>query len=195
MIKIPFEGKMMNVITQKLRYIPASEDPLSADVYFIEGDHCCYIYDVGNNAHSLHQINQTAKEKSVILSHYHKDHTGNIAQIHCRDLYVGKKTYEMIGKGMIVEDILTICDGIKIEIMHCPSVHTDGSLIANIDHMHTLIGDLYFTRHPFDKEKAMKMIEFLTGIDTKYFVISHREDDKVVLKETLIAELQDYFGL
>ena len=183
----------MNTIGKRIKYVPATNDPLSADVYLIDGDKYCYIYDVGNNENSLQYINQLGKEKVVILSHYHKDHTGNIEEIHYRDLYVGKKTHESIGKGIIVEDKLTINDGVKIEIAHCISPHTDGSLIVTVDNEYTLIADLYFTRPPFDKDKAMKMLESLRNIDTKYFVISHQEEEKVILKETLIQELTEYF--
>ena len=184
----------MNAIGNRIKYLPATNEPLSADVYFIDGNKYCYIYDVGNNENSLQYINQLGKEKVVILSHYHKDHTGNIADLYYRDLYVGKKTYESIGKGIIVEDKLTINDGVKIEIAHCISPHTDGSLIITVDNEYTLIADLYFTRPPFDKAKALNMIESLKMIDTKHFVISHQEDEKVIPKEKLISELTDYFS-
>ena len=41
----------------------------------------------------------------------------------------------------------------------------------------------------------MKMIESLRDIDTKYFVISHQENEKVIPKDKLITELLVYFGL
>ena len=187
-------GERMNLITERIKYIPATCDPLSADVYFIEGDKYCYIYDVGNDDNSLHHINEVEKEKIVVLSHYHEDHVGNIDCINYRNLYVGKKTYETIGNGKLVEDVITINDGVKIEIIHCTSPHTDGSLILNVDNEYTLIADLYFTRPPFDRDKAIKMIDILNNINTKYFVISHQEDEKIVSKEKLVAELLDYFN-
>ena len=187
-------GDDMNTIGKRIKYVPATNDPLSADVYLIDGDKYCYIYDVGNNENSLQYINQLGKEKVVILSHYHKDHTGNIEGIHYHDLYVGKKTHEVIGKGIVVEDKFTINDGVKIDVTHCTSPHTDGSLIITVDNEYTLIADLYFTRPPFDKDKTMKMIESLRDIDTKYFVVSHQEDEKVIPKEKLISELTDYFS-
>ena len=181
------------MIAEKIKYLPATDNPLSADVYFIEGDRYCYIYDVGNDDHSLHSINQADKETVIILSHYHKDHIGNMERIDVRNLYVGKKTYETIRKGKIVENAFTIHDGVKIEVIPCQSPHTEGSLIINIDNEYTLIADLYFTRPPFDVSKAMKMIETLKSIDTKYFVVSHQEAEKVIPKEKLILELYDYF--
>lgn len=183
----------MYVINSRIKYLPATNDPLSADVFFIDGNHYCYIYDVGNNDRSLFHINQIEKEKNIILSHYHKDHTGNITNIDYRNLYVGKTTFETIGKGTVIEDALTINDGVKIDIIHCISPHTDGSLIVTVDNEYTLIADLYFTRPPYDKEKAIQMIEFLRNIDTKYFVISHREDEKILTKAELIIGLTEYF--
>ena len=184
----------MNTIGKRIKNLPATNDPLSADAYYIEGDQYCYVYDVGNDDRSLQYINQLSKEKIIILSHHHKDHTGNIAGLHYRNLYIGKKTHESIGKGIIIEDKLTINDGVKIEIAHCVSPHTDGSLIITVDNEYTLIADLYFTRPPFDKEKAMNMIDSLRSIDTKYFVISHQEDEKVIPKDKLIVELTAYFN-
>lgn len=185
----------MNQIGERINYLPATNDPLCADVFGIDGDQYCYVYDVGSDERSLRYINQLDKEKVVVLSHFHKDHTGNIDGIHYRDLFVGKKTYEAIGKGIIIEDTITINDGVKIEIAHCVSPHTDGSLIITVDHEYTLIADLIFTRPPFDMDKAMKMLESLRNIDTKYFVISHQEDEKVIPKEKLIGELTTYFNL
>lgn len=183
----------MNLITDRIKYLPATSDPLSADVYFIVGDKYCYIYDVGNNDHSLHCINQTDKEKVIILSHYHKDHVGNIEHIVAHSLYVGKKTYETIGKGQIVEKTFSITDGVKIDVIPCPSPHTDGSLIINVDNEYTIIADLFFTRPPFDVSKAMMMIETLKSVETKYYVVSHQEDEKVISKEQFITELIEHF--
>ena len=185
----------MNAIGKRIKYLPATNNPLSADVFCIEGDQYCYVYDVGNDDRSLQYINQLNREMVIILSHYHKDHIGNIESIHYRNLYVGKKTYEVIGKGVVVEDKFTINDGVKIDVIHCTSPHTDGSLIVTIDNEYTLIADLYFTRPPFEKDKAMKMIETLRKINTEYFVITHQEDEKVIPKDKLITELSVYFGL
>ena len=186
-------GDKMNFLDERIQYLPANNNPLSADVYFIKGDKYCYLYDVGNDDHSLHCINHVDMEKVIILSHYHKDHTGNIEHIDVRNLYIGKKTHEILGKGKIVEDAFTINDGVKIEVIPCPSPHTEGSLIINVNNKYTFIADLYFTRPPFDISLATKMIESLKNIDTMYFVVSHQEEEKVIPKEKLIAELLDYF--
>ncbi len=184
----------MNIISNKIAYLPAVDDPLSADVYFIEGKKNCFIFDVGNNEDSLHHINRIKQPKVFILSHYHKDHVGNIEHVDYHDLYVGKETHDAVGKGKIVTETVTIDDDVKIEIIPCSSPHTEGSLIINIDNQYTLIADLYFTRPPFDQEKIKKMLDSLQQIDTKYFVVSHQEDEKIIPKDRLISELLDYFN-
>lgn len=52
----------MNTISEKIKYLPATNDPLSADVFCIDGDQYCYVYDVGNNDRSWQYINQISKE-------------------------------------------------------------------------------------------------------------------------------------
>ena len=89
---------------------------------------------------------------------------------------------------------MTIDDGVKIEIIPCPSPHTEGSLIINIDNQYTLIADLYFTRPPFNREKIRKMLDILQRIDTQYFVVSHQENEKIIPKDRLISELLNYFN-
>ena len=144
----------MKIISEKIKYLPSTNNPLSADVYFIDGNEYCYIYDVGNNEYSLSKINKINKDKVVILSHYHRDHIGNINKINYHKLYVGELTYRTIGEdiidkhsSIIVEDKFTIQDGVKIEVIHCASPHVDGSLIVNIDSEYTLIADLYLLDH------------------------------------------------
>lgn len=185
----------MEKISERIRYLPAAADPLSADVYFVDGDKYCYIYDVGNNAQALDAISRVQKGKKVVLSHYHKDHLGNIDKIEYLDLYVGKLTQEITQKGYLVESKVTIQDGVTIEIIPCVSPHVDGFLILNIGHEYALISDLYFTRPTHSLEKAAKMLDTLRALDTKFFVISHQDAGKVIEKGKLIDELMNYFGV
>lgn len=184
----------MKRINEIITYIPSTEDPLSADVFFIKGNRGYYIFDVGNNEESLKEINNINEPKTVILSHYHKDHIGNIQKINYEKVYVGDVTYDTIEQGVIVGEKITLDDGVKVEIVPCPSPHVDGSLIVNVDNEYTLIADLYFTRPAMmDKEKAREMMKVLCSMDTKYFVVSHQEEKSIFLKEELIKELEEYF--
>lgn len=185
----------MKRINDYLRYIPASEEPLSADVYVIDGKQYCYVYDVGNNEISRNVLNGLPKGKIVILSHYHKDHTGNIGKIDYSALYVGDLTCQTVGKGQVVDGKLMIEDGVRIEIQSCPSPHTDGSLIVTIDQEYTLIADLYFTRTAGKNRKATAMLEALASVETRYFVVSHQKDTAIFEKQMFLKELNAHFGL
>ena len=183
----------MERINSVITYIPASLEPLSADVYFIEGDICCYIFDVGNNKAALQEISAVKKEKVVILSHYHNDHTGNIDKVNYKELYVGDLTKETIQRGTVVTDEFVIHDGVELLIQHCPSPHVNGSLIVTVNKEYTLIADLYFTRAGYDKELANEMLKELEALETKYFVVSHQQGENIFEKQKLIAELKEYF--
>ena len=184
----------MKMIGNYIKHLSASNEPLSADVYLIDGNKYCYVYDVGNNDESLSIIEGISKDKVIILSHYHQDHVGNVDKLQFRELYVGNLTYETIGKGTVVEDSYMIHDGITIEIKHCPSPHVSGSLIVTINKEYTLIADLYFTRQVYDTALASEMLNTLESIDTKYFVVSHQVETSIFEKEYLINELKEYFN-
>lgn len=183
-------------INSDIEYIPCSDEPLSAEVYFIHGEKYCYIFDVGDNEFSRNAINAVCHKKVIILSHCHKDHTGNIDKISYEKLYVGKLTKDTIQAGCVVDERLSIDDGIQIDIIPCTSPHVDGSLIVVVNREYALIADLYFTRtdREYDKEKAYQMLNELESVDTKYFVVSHQEARAVYEKESLIAQLREYFS-
>ena len=176
-------------ICEYINFIPSSDEPLSADVFFIKGDKKTYIYDVGSNEQAFNEIESVAGEKAVILSHFHPDHTANMKRISCDEIYLGKKTYEKLGKGIIVSDRIVIEDGLKLEIARFPSVHAKGSLVLTISSEYTLIGDLYYS----NKDVAREMITAMKRLDTKYFVPSHCGESPIIEKSILICELEDYF--
>ncbi len=183
----------MERINSVITYLSASSDPLSADVYFIEGDTNCYVFDVGNCEKALQEITAIPQEKVIILSHYHKDHTGNIDKVDYKELYVGELTKETIQKGTVVTDKVVIYDGVELVIQHYPSPHTKGSLIVTVNKEYTLIADLYFTRAGYDKELANEMLKELEELETKYFVVSHQQEENIFEKQKLIADLKEYF--
>lgn len=83
---------MLRKLTENISVLPASPNPLSADVGIIYGRERVYLYDVGANEYSLKYINGISGEKSVILSHFHQDHMGNIGLIDCDTVYGGRET-------------------------------------------------------------------------------------------------------
>ncbi len=79
-------------ISEKISYIPASEEPLSADVVLVEGAEYLYVFDVGNNEQVAEYINSIPKKKWVILSHFHTDHMGSIGRIQWENVFFGANT-------------------------------------------------------------------------------------------------------
>lgn len=177
-------------IGTSIRYLPASEQPLSAEVYFIQGEKNTYLYDIGNHLPALRVIQSLPKPPIAILSHYHADHTGNILKTAFQKIYVGEFTKAKLDVGIVVSQPVTIDDGIELEIIPCPSVHTPGSLILNVNREYCLIGDLFFCRPPVSMELARQMLEALSQVDTGFFVVSHSETENIFDKKSFLLELR-----
>lgn len=184
----------MKQITDCLYQIPSAADPLSADVFILNGDKYVYIFDVGNNEESLGAVSDIPKEKVVILSHPHNDHVGNIRKLNYQNLYVGDATYDKLQIGTVIRGPLTIHDGITLEIRPCPSPHTPGSLILTINNEYTLLADLYFTRPDYDRALAMEMLVALKALNTAFFVVSHQDGPCIFPKAYVVKELAAYFN-
>lgn len=177
-------------IGTSIRYLPASEQPLSAEVYFIQGEKNTYLYDVGNHSPELRVIQSLPKPPIAILSHHHADHTGNVLKGAFQKIYVGDFTREKLGVGTVVSEPMTIDDGIELEIIPCPSVHTPGSLILNVNREYCLIGDLFFRKPPVSTELARQMLEALSQVETGFFVVSHSGAENTFDKKSFLLELR-----
>lgn len=182
-------------IGASILYLPASEQPLSAEVYLIQGRKHTYLFDVGNNSQSLHVIQSLPSPPIAILSHHHTDHTGNTLKTNFEKIYVGEFTREKINVGTVVSELLTIDDGVILEIIPCPSVHTPGSLILNVNREFCLIGDLFFYKPPVSAVLARQMVEALAQVDTRFFVVSHSGTENIFEKKRFLLELQKEFEM
>ena len=185
-------------INNYISYIPATNTPLSADVCFIECTHKVYIFDVGSNQESLNEINNLIKEKTVILSHFHQDHCNNIKKLLPVEIYLGKKTFDYVKSGKIINEKIMIKDGITLEIIPIPSTHSKGSLVLNCNYEYLFVGDaLYMTtidnKKVYNVQLLKETIESLKRINTKFILLSH--DEKFIYtKEEVIKELEEYYS-
>lgn len=115
-------------LTDRIRYLQMSYEPLSADVVAVRGDSAWWIFDVGacdeaakfindlprhpvseNNA--LHENGECAGaatvplKKNIVISHFHRDHLLNVVR-HCNGevsldfdtLYVGSHASKVVGE-------------------------------------------------------------------------------------------------
>ena len=140
-------------ITDRIEYIAASENPLSADVVFVKGNDSIWIFDVGESDEAYEAIAELLKDNQVniILSHFHRDHMWNLERIaaiptvdRCVNLYVSKHTYKYAKTGIIVEDDVVIDDGVKIHIFPISATHSKGCLCLEVDDEITFLGDAIY---------------------------------------------------
>lgn len=179
----------IKVINEKISYIEASNNPLSADIGIIKDGQTIWLYDVGCGEHSLNEISKCPV--NVVLSHFHQDHTGNIEQIQADAVYASKETCSHIGKGTIVEEDLYIGG---IHIFPLPSSHCKGSVGMEIDGQYAFVGDGLYCRakageYVYNAQLLKEEIELLRGLQASYLLVSHHEG-LVRSKEEVLAELE-----
>lgn len=184
---------MMNQLVPRIRQIPAASDPLSADVFIIEGDARYYVFDVGSNDEAFAAISALDKPVTVILSHFHRDHTSNMSRLSPAETLAGARTMKYITGGTLVDAPLTIRDGVTIEVRPCVSPHAPGCLIATVDGAYTFIGDLHYARPGSGQGEAKGMLNVLKTVNTRYFVPSHQEGNPLVEKDKLLRDVKEYF--
>ena len=68
-------------ISPRISYLPASAPPLSADVGIITVSGAVWIFDAGSNDEALNLINSIKRERRIVLSHFHADHTANLHRL------------------------------------------------------------------------------------------------------------------
>ncbi len=182
-------------INDKISYIKASENPLSADIGIIRTPANTWLYDVGNGERSVSGFKGSY---NVLLSHFHADHAGNIDGINAKSIYVSKETYKHINKGIIVESDLYI-DG--LHIFPLPSSHSKGSLGLEADETYAFVGDALYCRekgglYVYNAQLLKEEIEALMRIKASRLLVSHfpglvREKNEVIDELKSIYEKRD----
>ena len=182
-------------LTDRILRIPAGEEPLSADVFVIQGDERWYVFDVGSNDEALAAISALEGPVTVILSHFHADHTSNMARFAPAETLAGARTCKYVPDATRVDAPLTIRDGVEITVQPCVSPHAPGCLIATVDGAYTLIGDLAYARPGTGQGEAKGMLNVLRALDTQYFIPSHVDGCPLVEKSAFLRDIRVYFGL
>lgn len=192
-------------ITEYLSYIPASNNPLSADAVFVEGKEYLYVYDVGSREEVAEYLNAIPKKKKLVLSHFHTDHVGNLGRVIFETVYAGsamEKYYPLYvqdynekknEKYVNVVQKVTITDGTRLCIYPVPSSHAKGSLLLQVNGEYILLGDALYPQIKAEKQRynvqllkeEMELLENLSG--DKLF-LSH-ETRPVKSKKSMIKYL------
>lgn len=185
--------KMQTFITDKISYIKATEQPLSADVGIIEGERFLWLYDVGNRPEVTEYLNTLEKPKCVILSHFHADHIGGLDGLKYEKLYQGAATKKYTGAGETVSGGIIIEDGITLRIFELPSSHAQGSLGLEVENYAFLGDGTYSTvkqgRVVYNQGLLQAEIAKLKALSAKYFLLSH-EQPFARRRETVIRHLE-----
>lgn len=182
----------MNLVqlSQRISYLPATQDPLSADIIVVRGDSAWWIYDVGNCDSALEFINSLDEslKKNIVISHFHADHTGNLIKaLHGEvsmpfdELYVGQYTVRHTHQGSVVTELLQIDDGVHLEIMPVPSSHAKGSLVLVVDDEFAFMGDSTYPKvghgepDSYNVQTLYEQIKFLSSMNVKSLYLSHKK--------------------
>lgn len=184
-------------ITDRISYIKATEDPLSADVGIIEGDDFIWIFDVGADESVPMSLSNFEKPKNAVISHFHPDHMGNLEHVGLNKVYVGANTFKHSKRGTVIDTDVFINDGIKIHIFTLPSSHAKGSLGLETEE-YAFLGDAIYPatkqgRACYNVSVLKEEITVLKNLSAKFFLISH--DEKFIRpKEEIISELSEIYS-
>lgn len=187
--------KSLRVITEKIACLPASDDPLSADVGIVSGAGCTWIFDVGSGDGAAALIQDIEGEKRVALSHFHADHAGNIGRISFDALYGGAFTVKRLGRGESVTAPIRFADGVTL--FPIPSSHSKGALGLETDG-YAFVGDATYPMPKnggaaYNTSLLKETIRALEGLSARFLLLSH-DPAFVRPKEEVMAELQRVYA-
>lgn len=182
-------------IAPRILRVPPVDEPLSSDAFIIEGDAQYYVYDVGASDAAYAVIAALEKPVTVILSHFHRDHTANMARILPICTFVGARTSRQLGLGTRVDAPMIIRDGVEILVQPCVSPHAPGCLIATVDGACTLIGDLHYARPGADAGEAKGMRNLLRALRTEAFIVSHSKTCPLIGRDEFLRMIEVQYGI
>ena len=180
------------VINERISYIEATEEPLSADIGIIRCGDTEWLYDVGNDVRSLDGLDG---EYNVVLSHFHQDHTGSLDKVRTGELYVSGETFRHTGRGPVVTGELTIGD---LRIFQIPSSHTKGCLGLEVGNEYAFVGDALYCKakngyYAYNSQLLKDEIEVLKKLKAQKLLVSHFQG-LVRPKDEVIAELEEIYS-
>ena len=184
----------MIVINDRISYIEATEDPLSADIGIIsDGDGCIWLYDVGNGAESIKKLKGKYR---IVLSHFHSDHTGNIDNVDAEELYVSNETFKHVHKGTVVTGDIYAGDMHIFPLLSC---HCKGSLGLEVGGKYAFVGDGTYCKvkdgyYIYNPQLLQEEIRVLSELSAPYLLVSHLKG-LVRKKEEVLEELKEIYSL
>ncbi|HCC00629.1 MAG TPA: hypothetical protein DEP42_05375 [Ruminococcaceae bacterium] len=189
----------LRTISERIAYFPATTQPLSADVGLVRGDRFCWVFDVGNSQEVVKALQEQEGEKQIILSHFHQDHTANLAQIPYQQLYCGAYTREKLQKGTVIQSPFSCEDGVKLTLFPLPAVHEKGAVGLEVNEEYAFLGDaVYGARKKgkvaYNLNFVKDTIEILEKCRASSFLLSHTAAF-VYPKAQVLARLKAIYAL
>ncbi len=184
-------------ITDRISYVKATENPLSADVGIVEGDEFIWFFDIGADESVPISLNKIQKPKKAVISHFHPDHMGNLEHVNLNEIYLGANTFKYANRGTIVGEDIFFDDGVKIHIFPLPSSHAKGSVGMEIGD-YAFLGDATYStmkhgRVCYNASVLKEEIAVLKKLSARFFLISH--DEKFIRpREEILAELEEIYS-
>lgn len=185
----------LEAVAPRIFRVPPVWEPLSSEAFIIKGDTRYYVYDVGASEAAFAAISALDMPVTAILSHFHRDHTDNMARLDVAETLVGARTRRQLGSGTLVEVPVTIRDGVEIVVQPCVSPHAPGCLIATVDSRVTLIGDLHYAVPGKGQGEARGMLNVLKRLRTQYFAASHMKGNPLAAREDMLENIMVHFGM
>lgn len=182
-------------IADQIFYLPATEKPLSADVGIV----CCgeerWIFDVGASEEAAAAVNGLPGHKKVVLSHFHPDHTGNIASVKYDALYAGAYTCKKLGTGEAVCEHRYFENG--IHLFPLPSSHAKGCVGLEYGG-YAFLGDGTYSaakggRAVYNAGLLRELIVTLEALSAEWVLQSHSEPF-LCPKAEVVAELREIYA-
>lgn len=180
-------------ITEAISCIPASENPLCADIGIIRESGHTWLYDVGNGEENIAGLKGSYR---VVLSHFHQDHTGNIGKICAEELYVSKETCAHVHAGTIVDSDIFVGN---LHIFPLPSSHTKGCLGLEINSSYAFVGDALYSRvkngcYLYNAQLLQEEIAVLKSLKAPILLVSHFPG-LIRKRDEVIAELEEIYAM
>jgi len=181
-----------------ISYLPAIDEPLSADVVVIKGKEFCWLFDVGMGENALAAIGYLPGMKKAVISHFHPDHCGNLSRLGLDEIFVGKNTYKYTGIGTIVEQNMFLEDGRQLRIFPMASSHAKGSLALDVDEKYLFVGDAFCPQFKngqrlYNTTILHSQLELLENIKADNIGISHQADF-IMPKSLVLEKLKKLYG-
>lgn len=185
----------MQEIAPGIFRVPPVREPLSSDVFVVEGEKRFYVLDAGTSDAAYEAIRSLTKPVWMILSHFHRDHIGNMERLSPERVLCGLRTRKYVKDCTPVEEEILMDDGVLIRVQPVVSPHAPGCVMMTVNDTYTFLGDAAYARPGEGQGEAKGLVNALKKLNTQYLIASHNPENPVEEKEAALRDIRQYFGI